>query len=154
MMRAQKKVADDELLIVRTFDALPSLVFALWSSAEHPKRWMGPKNLTCPDASIDFRVGGAYRAMIKSVEHGESWFSGVYREIVQHKRLLFIVSWDNEEPSAAIETLVTISFEARDGSTVQTLHQAPFRDSHVGGWIEAFDKEQAYAETIAKEHPA
>jgi hypothetical protein len=55
--------------------------------------------------------------------------------------------------------VVTISFEARDGSTVQTFHQAPFRnverrDSHVGGWIEAFDKEQAYAETIAKEHPA
>jgi uncharacterized protein YndB with AHSA1/START domain len=58
MMRAQKKVADDELLIVRTFDAPPSLVL-LWSSAEHLKRWMGPKNFTCPEASIDFRVGGA-----------------------------------------------------------------------------------------------
>jgi uncharacterized protein YndB with AHSA1/START domain len=32
-MRAQKKIADNELLIVRTFDAPPSLVFALWSSA-------------------------------------------------------------------------------------------------------------------------
>jgi uncharacterized protein YndB with AHSA1/START domain len=59
MMRAQKKVADDELLIVRTLDAPPSLVFALWPSAKHPKRWMGPKNFTCPEASIDFRVGGA-----------------------------------------------------------------------------------------------
>ena len=99
-MRVQKKIADNELLIVRTFDAPPSLVFALWSSAEHLKRWMGPKNYTCPEATIDFRVGGAYRAMIKSAEHGESWFSGVYREIVQDKRLVFTFRWDNEGPSA------------------------------------------------------
>jgi uncharacterized protein YndB with AHSA1/START domain len=40
-MTAQKRIADNELLIVRTFDAPPSVVFALWSSAEHMKRWMG-----------------------------------------------------------------------------------------------------------------
>jgi len=52
---------------------------------------------------------------------------------------------------------VTITFEERDGRTVQTFHQRPFttverRDSHVGGWNEAFDKQQAYAAKIAKEH--
>src|SRR5687768_4164966 len=88
-MTAQKRSADDELLIVRTFNAPPSVVFKLWSSAEHMKRWMGPKNFSCPEATIDFRVGGAYRAMIKSAEHGESWFSGIYREIVQDERLVF-----------------------------------------------------------------
>src|ERR1700675_2659963 len=71
-MSAPNRIADDELLIVRTFNAPPSVVFALWSNAEHMKRWMGPKNFTCSQAIIDFRVGGAYRAMIKSAEHGES----------------------------------------------------------------------------------
>jgi uncharacterized protein YndB with AHSA1/START domain len=158
-MTAQKRIADNELLIVRTFDAPPSVVFALWSSAEHMKRWMGPKSFTCPEARIDFRVGGAYRAVIKSAEHGESWFAGVYREIVQDRRLVFTFTWDNEGPSAGIETLVTISFEERDGKTIQTFHQTPFlnverRDSHVVGWNQAFDKEQAYAEKVAKEHVA
>ena len=60
-MTAQKRTADNELLIVRTFDAPPSVVFALWSSAEHMKRWMGPKNFTCPEARVDFRVGGTWR---------------------------------------------------------------------------------------------
>jgi ribosome modulation factor len=51
---------------------------------------------------------------------------------------------------------VTITFEERDGKTVQTFHQSPFlsverRDSHLGGWTEAFDKQQAYAENIARE---
>jgi len=158
-MIAQKKIADNELLIIRTFDAPPSVVFALWSSAEHMKRWMGPKNFTCPEAIIDFRVGGSYRAMITSAEHGENWFGGVYREIVRDKRLVFTFTWDNDGPSSGIETLVTITFEERDGKTVQTFHQTPFRDvqrrdAHVGGWSQTFDRQAAYAEKIAKEHAA
>jgi uncharacterized protein YndB with AHSA1/START domain len=158
-MPAQTRIADDELLIVRTFDAPASVVFALWSNAEHMKRWMGPKNFTCPQATMDFRVGGVYRAMIKSAEHGENWFGGVYREIVPDKRLVFTFTWDNEGPSAGIETVVTITFEERDGKTVQTFHQAPFRDvkrrdAHVGGWNGTFDKQAAYLEKIAKENAA
>jgi uncharacterized protein YndB with AHSA1/START domain len=157
-MTVQRNIADDELLIVRTFDAPASVVFALWSSAKHMKRWMGPKNFTCPQATIDFRVGGAYRVMIKSAEHRENWFGGVYREIVPDKRLVFTFTWD-KGPSAGIETVVTITFEERGGKTVQTFHQAPFRtverrDSHIGGWSQTFDKEKAYAEKIAKEHAA
>ena len=71
--------------------------------------------------------------------------------------IVFTFAWDNDGPSAGVETLVTITFEERDGRTVQTFHQRPFttverRDSHVGGWNEAFDKQQAYAAKIAKEH--
>ena len=158
-MTAARSVADNELLIVRTFNAPPSVVFPLWSKPEHMKRWMGPNNFTCPEATIDFRVGGTYRAMIKSADHGENWFSGVYREIVQEQRLVFTFTWENEGPAAGLETLVTITFEERAGKTVQTFHQAPFRskerrDSHIGGWNEAFAKEAAYAEKIAKERTA
>jgi len=159
-MGARKtSVADDELLIVRTFNAPAAVVFALWSSAEHMKRWMGPKGFACPEMAIDLRVGGRYRGMIKSAEHGENWFSGIYREIVQNQRLVFTFNWENEGPSAGLEMVVTITFEERNGKTVQTFHQAPFRtierrDSHVGGWSEAFDKQAAYAEKIAREYGA
>lgn len=153
------ELADDELLIARTFDAPASLVFALWSKPEHMKRWMGPANFTCPEIEMDFRVGGAYRAMIRSAEGGENWFGGVYREIERDRRLVFTFAWNNDGPSAGVETLVTITFEERDGRTVQTFHQSPFlnverRDSHVGGWSQAFDKQQAYAAKIAKENIA
>jgi uncharacterized protein YndB with AHSA1/START domain len=151
------RLADDELLITREFDAPASMVFALWAKPEHFKCWIGPRDFTCPEAKIDFRVGGSYRAMIKSAQYGENWFSGVYREIVPNKRLVFTFAWENEGPSAGAETLVTIAFEERNGKTVQTFHQRPFstverRDSHVGGWNSAFDKQQAYAAKIAKEH--
>jgi uncharacterized protein YndB with AHSA1/START domain len=153
------RLADDELLIARIFDAPASVLFALWSEPEHLKRWMGPANFVCPQAEIDFRVGGAYRVMIKSAAHGENWFGGVYREIERDRRLVFTFRWDNDGPSAGVETLVTITFEERDGKTVQAFHQRPFldverRDSHVGGWSQAFDKLSAYATEIAKERIA
>ncbi|MGI8840350.1 MAG: SRPBCC family protein [Caulobacteraceae bacterium] len=149
-------LANDELLITRTFNAPAAAVFSMWSDPEHMKRWMGPKDFECREVEIDFRVGGAYRAMIRSREYGENWFGGVYREIEPNRRLVFTFTWD-DGPSAGVETRVTITFAERDGRTAQTFHQAPFssperRDSHVGGWSEAFEKEQAYVETIQKEH--
>jgi uncharacterized protein YndB with AHSA1/START domain len=152
------RLADDELLITRIFDAPASLVFALWSEPEHMKHWMGPANFSCPEAEIDFRIGGAYRAMIKSAAHGENWFGGIYREIEPDRRLVFTFAWDTG-PSAGAETLVTITFEEQGGKTVQTFHQKHFlnverRDSHVGGWIATFDKQQAYLARITKEHAA
>ena len=149
-------LADDELLITHAFDAPAALVFGLWAKAEHMRAWMGPDGFDCPEAEIDFRVGGTYRGMIRSAETGESWFGGVYREIVPHRRLVFTFAWD-AGPSARVETLVTLTFAERDGRTVQTFHQTPFssveaRDRHVGGWTRCFDKLKAYAEKLAKEH--
>ena len=152
-----RSLAGDELLITRTFDAPASLLFALWSNPEHMKRWMGPANFTCPEAEIDFRVGGAYRAMILSPEHGENWFGGIYREIVQDRRIVFTFAWD-KGPSAGVETLVTITFEERGAKTVQTFHQRPFltaerRDSHVHGWNQTFGKLESYAAELQRRMP-
>lgn len=152
-------LADDDLLIVRTFDAPAHVVFALWSEPQHMRRWMGPRGFDCPEAEIDLHVGGAYRGIIRSAERGENRFGGVYREIERDKRLVFTFAWDNDGPSAGVETLVTIIFEERDGKTIQTFHQTPFlnverRDSHVGGWNGSFDKLEAYAQTLAKENTA
>jgi uncharacterized protein YndB with AHSA1/START domain len=154
-MTSPIKAADNELLIVRSFDAPPSLVFALWSDPAHFKRWMGPKGFTCLEAAIDFRVGGTYRAMIESPGGGKNWFGGIFREIERDKRLVFTFAWDNEGPSAGIEMLVTITFEERDGKTIQTFHQALFRDAaardrHVHGWNGTFDKEESYLRQLAK----
>ena len=150
-------LADDQLLIQRTFDAPADLVFALWSEARHMRRWMGPDGFDCPEMEIDFWVGGAYRGMIRSPKMGDNPFHGVYREIEPNRRLVFTFAWDNDGPSAGVETLVTILFEEKDGRTVQTFHQTPFlsverRDSHIGGWSQAFDKAQAYAAALVEEN--
>jgi uncharacterized protein YndB with AHSA1/START domain len=150
-------LAENELKITRLFDAPPELVFELWSNPEHLRNWMGPDGFDCPVAEIDFRVGGKYRAMIRSPETGESWFGGVYREIRPSTRLVFTFTWD-AGPSGGVETLVTIDFTEVRGKTAMTFHQTPFRDvdardRHVGGWTRAFQKAATYAQRLmTKEH--
>jgi uncharacterized protein YndB with AHSA1/START domain len=149
-------LANDELSIARTFDAPRELVFELWSNPAHLQRWMGPEGFECPVAEVDFRVGGRYRGLIRSKEHGDNWFGGVYREIEPHERLVFTFTWNNTGPSAGRAMLVTITFEEAAGRTLMTFHQAPFadvgaRDRHVEGWTSAFGKIAAYLQKLKKE---
>lgn len=149
-------LADDELLIMRTFDAPAELVFSMWSDPEHFKRWIGPETFDCPVVEMDFRVGGAYRAMIRSDAHGENWFGGVYKEIEPYTRLVFTFTWNSGGPSDGVEMLVTILFRQLGSKTEQIFHQsgilnAERRDSQMGGWESAFNKEAAYVARIAKQ---
>jgi uncharacterized protein YndB with AHSA1/START domain len=149
-----RALADDELLIVRTFDAPVALVFQVWAEREHMQRWLGPKAFTCTSLELDFRPGGAWRACIVSDEYGESWMGGRFLEIEQNRRILYTFAWEDGRDQPGIETRVTVTFSEQAGKTEQRFHQTPFvsvesRDSHVGGWNECFDREQAYAEGLA-----
>ena len=151
------KIPDDELLITRTFDVPATTLFALWSKPEHVKRWIGPSNFVCREAEIDFRVGGAYRVLIASPEHGEN--------LVQR-----CLSRDHPRPATCLHLRLGQRWSVRGGRDAgdhhfrraqrqdcpdlpsKTFHDCRSRDSHVGGWTEAFDKLAAYATNIAKEH--
>jgi len=155
-MQKTDTLADNELLIVRTFDAPARLLFDMWTKPQHFRRWMGPGPYTCTEAEMDVREGGRYHGVIRSPETGDSRFVGEYREIVRYSRLVFTYMWLESGPSANIETLVTITFEERDGQTVQTFHQMKLRnrerrDAHVRGWEGAFDKLESYVAKAGKE---
>ena len=153
--RPAAPLADDELYLVRTFDAPVALVFRLWEDVEHRARWWGPKGYTCKHLEQDFRPGGAWRACIKAPDTGgDSWQRGVFREIERDRRIVFTFIWEGG-PSAGVETLVTVTFAAERGMTIQTFHQSPFisverRDAHVVGWSLLLDRQQTYAETLAQ----
>ena len=142
------------LTIERTFAAPAALVFAVWSNEGHMRNWLGPRDFTCTACDLDFRVGGAWRACIVSEAYGESWMGGRYVDIVPGERIVFTFAWEDGRDQPGVETRVTLTFEEHAGKTKQIFHQAPFlhedaRDSHIGGWNQAFDKEQAYAEALA-----
>lgn len=144
---------NDELFIVRAFDAPVPLVFRMWEDIHHRVRWWGPKGFTCRHFEQDFRPGGAWRACIWSPEYGENWQGGVFREIERDRRIVFTFIWDTG-PAGGVETVVTVTFAEQDGVTVQTFHQSPFdsverRDSHVVGWSQLLDSEQAYVESLS-----
>ncbi|MDI7860600.1 SRPBCC domain-containing protein [Rhizobiaceae bacterium n13] len=151
-----RTLSDEELLITRVFDAPLALVFRIWENRDHMIRWLGPEGFSCTHLDLDFRPGGAWRACIVSDAHGENWMGGRFREIERNRRIVYTFRWESGCDVPEIDTVVTVTFEERDGKTVQNFHQAPFRsvgdrDSHVGGWNSSFNREQAYVEGLAKQ---
>ena len=141
--------SEHELTIARVFDAPRSLVFKVWTQPEHFARWLGPKEFTTPFCQMDVRLGGTYRACIRSPEGTDYWMQGVYREIIEPERLVFTFAWENEDGQPKHETLVTVTFAEQGRKTLMTFHQAVFesvesRDSHQSGWSECFDRLEAY----------
>ena len=142
---------DDELLIVRHFDAPLPLVFRMWEDAVHRANWWAPKGCRCTHFSHQFREGGAWRACFTS-DGGENWQGGAYQEIERDRRIVFTFAWD-KGPSAGIEMTVTVTLAEQNGGTIQTFHQTGFpntdrRNVHVVGWSLLFDSEQSYLKTL------
>ena len=147
--------AEHELLITHLFKAPRALVFKAWSTPEHMARWCGPHGFTNTQRSMDFRVGGAYRACLRSPEGNDNWVQGAYREIVEPERLVFTHAWEDETGKPGVETIVTVTFAEHAGQTMMTFQQtglasAASRDGHRGGWTQSFERLDAYLAEVAK----
>jgi uncharacterized protein YndB with AHSA1/START domain len=139
--KPNKKKTERELVITRTFDAPRSLVWKAWTDPEHAKAW-GPKGFTTPVREMEFKPGGAWRAVMISPDGKEYRQHGVVREVVPEQRLSFTFMWD-ENPDE--QTIVTVTFADKGGKTEMIFRQTGFasdesRDGHRGGWNEAFDQ--------------
>ena len=158
MSKSTMQVATRDLVIERIFDAPIELVWKAWTDPEHVKRWWGPKDFTAPAIKIDFRVGGTYLFCMRSPDGQDYWSTGVYREIVPLKRIVYTDSFADEKGNVVsashygmgddfpLELLVTLTFEDyQDGKTRFTLRHAGMpegEDSEMAqmGWNQSLDK--------------
>ena len=150
---AAAKSAKRELVITRTLDAPPRLVFKAWTQPEHLARWWGPRGYTLISYKADVRPGGSFRFGTRSPENTEHWAHGTYREVVPPERLVFTTAWEHPDRSPKHETVVTLTFAEQGGKTKLTLKQTLFesvtsRDLHRGGWSSSFDLLEDYLATL------
>ena len=149
--------ADSELTLTRIFDAPRALVFRAWTDPEQMARWAAPRGFTRGEASSDVRVGGSYRACIRSPEGQDHWVHGVYREIVEPERLVMTHGWLDDQGQPGPMTLVTVTFEALGPRrTRMNFLQTGFtsvasRDGHNEGWTSSFEQ---LVELLATEQDA
>jgi uncharacterized protein YndB with AHSA1/START domain len=140
-----------DLRIERTFDAPVALVWQLWTDPDHFKAWYGPDGATIPTATMDVRVGGARQVCMEvHTPNGpvEMWFVGEYREVIEHRRLVYTESMSDEHGGAPAAgdghpaTEVRVEFEALGSRTRMVLvHAGIPRDSPgAAGWAMAIDK--------------
>ena len=102
--------------LTRQFDAPPDMVFDAWTRPEHLGWFFNPGHAAEP-ASVDLRVGGAWRQLM--IENAEKSYvtGGVYREIARFDKLVFswgaVGGWpalDLEQLDASL--LVTLTFKS------------------------------------------
>ncbi|MGH8313668.1 MAG: SRPBCC family protein [Steroidobacterales bacterium] len=126
------------LTIVREYRNPPQQIWEAWTSAEALKRWMAPSaEFKTPTAEVDLRTGGRYHIVMIAPDGVEHDVSGVYREILPLRRLVFTWAWRSAPER---ESLVTIDIEPVGAGTRLTLTHARFadeaaRDHHQSGWI-------------------
>ncbi|HEX4694589.1 SRPBCC family protein [Sphingomonas sp.] len=112
---------DRELVVTRTFDAPPSIVFRAWSQAELFRRWWVPKSapgVSLVSCDMDVRTGGKYRLEFSAGGSDAMAFYGKYLEVVPDERIV----WTNDEGEEGAVT--TVTFEEQSGKTLLTFHEA------------------------------
>ena len=130
-------------LIVRLFgmvQAPPARVFEAMTDPEQVAKWWGPQGFTCPEVTLDLRVGGAYRIAMQPPDGELFHLTGKYVEIEPPSRLAYTFRWEPPDPDDR-ENVARLALRERDGATEVALTHGPFatearRELHKAGWTD------------------
>ena len=139
---ATQTATKPSLTIKRRLNAPPAKVFAAWTDPEKVKRWMAPGEVKVLAVECEPRAGGRYRWLMRAPSGEDHDVSGVYREFVPDRKLVFTWAWKSTPER---ESLVTVDLKPDGDGTLLTLTHAQFfddeaRDRHRHGWEGAMDK--------------
>jgi uncharacterized protein YndB with AHSA1/START domain len=135
---------DEQILIVREFDAPRHLVYKAWTTPELVKRWWHANRGEVTVVEIDLRVGGKWRYVMVADDGFEVGFHGEYREVVANERIVSTEVYEglpdgvSEEDAATVNTATFIEVDGR--TTVTLLIQATSkvsRDAIIDSGMEA-----------------
>ncbi len=130
--------ATEPVIITHRFIKAPaSLIFKAWTTPEHLKQWLGPRELVMVSCEIDLRVGGSYRYVHRAPDGKEYGFHGKYLEIDAPRRMVCTFVFEMFPQAEAIDTL---TLEEKDGGTLVTTHSrhssVEARNGHLNGGME------------------
>ena len=133
--------SDEEILIVREFDAPKHLVFKAWTTPELVRRWWTTDRGEMTVCEIDLRVGGTWRYVMVTPTGFEVGFHGEFREIVPDERIVSTEAYEGIPDSDGNASLNTLLLSEEDGRTTMTvLVEHPTtegRDAHINSGMEA-----------------
>jgi uncharacterized protein YndB with AHSA1/START domain len=147
----------DSVVIERSFDAPVDLVWRMWTDPEHFAAWYGPEGAAVPVAKMDVRVGGTRSVCMEVPSPGgvmQMWFTGVYREVVENRRLVYTDAMADEDGNVLAPaeagmpddhpgtTEVRVELEDLGGRTRMVLTHVgiPAESPGAAGWTMALDK--------------
>jgi uncharacterized protein YndB with AHSA1/START domain len=132
------------LTIERTYRAPAQRVFDAFTSEEVMRRWWHPApDWDTPEASVDLRIGGRIRVVMRDPETDRRYGGGgEYTEIDPPNRLVFTWVWEDDRDHTG--QLIEVGFHEHEGvTTVRFTHSNLWDEeavsSHRDGWNAAFD---------------
>ncbi len=113
------RTSEQDLVVTRTIDGPPAVVFEAWTDAELFRQWWVPQSfgLRLRTCEIDARVGGGYRLTFDNGTAEPMAFFGRYLEVTPPTRLV----WTNEEGDAGT-IVTTVTFEEDQDRTRLVVH--------------------------------
>lgn len=156
----------DSVTLERDFPAPPDTIWKLWTQPEHFAAWYGPEGSTIPVATIDLRVGGT-RLLCMNVTTPRGpmtmWFTGVYLEIVENRRLVYTDAMSDEHGNVLTSeqagmppghpTTTEVHVDLRPSATgtrmILTHFGIPAGSPGAVGWTMALDKLNALVDAHA-----
>jgi uncharacterized protein YndB with AHSA1/START domain len=134
-MGANNKGSVEPGFIVRRIVNAPrKLVWKAWTEADRLSQWWGPKGFTMRVVKLDLRPGGMFHYGMQSPDGKQLWGKFVYREIVPPERIVFVVSFSDEQGGATrhwlsdtwpMEVLNIVTFTEDNGKTTIRLSGSP-----------------------------
>jgi uncharacterized protein YndB with AHSA1/START domain len=130
--------SDRELLITRSFRAPAARVLEALTRPEYVKRWWAPASRgSMVQCDIDFRVGGAWRFVMRTNSGDEVGFSGKYLEIDSPHRVVQTEIFDPFPDSAATVTLTLTEANGRTTMASRSLYPSrEVRDMVIASGME------------------
>ena len=148
---------DEQIVIVREFDAPKHLVYRAWTTPELVKQWWAGQRGTVDSVEIDLRVGGRWRYVMTTHDGFEVAFHGECRELVLHERMVSteVYEMPGVPPEEWPGTVNTATFTEADGrTTLQIVIQCPskeVRDAIIASGMEGgMNEAMAALEEVAR----
>ena len=146
---------DDQIKVVREFDAPANLVYRAVTEPELVKRWWGARRGAMTVAEIDLRVGGKWRYVMDASNGQEVGFHGEFREIVPNERIVQTEAYEgipDPDESANVNTMTLV--EAAGRTTMELLIQCVGKESRdmqiASGMEEGMQESYDDLEDVAK----
>jgi uncharacterized protein YndB with AHSA1/START domain len=149
-----------ELVLTRLFDAPRELVFKAWTDPKRVAQWWGPHGFTNPVCELDARPGGAIRIHMRSPDGTVYPMTGVYQEVVEPERIVFISAALDDKGNPMFEVLTTVTWAEQGGKTKQimrarviktTPQAAPYIAGMEQGWTQSLERLTAYVAAQSEE---
>ena len=115
-----ERTSEREIVVTRTFNAPPHIVFQAWTKPELLQRWWAPKSvgMSFDSCEADVRTGGTYRFVFSHPDFEQPMeFFGRYIEVTPNSRIV----WTNQE--SADDVITTVTFEEKGGKTLLVLSE-------------------------------